>query len=170
MQVLGASQSYDSPRFSTVPRLEDGEGGAAIGEFRRDDLALFGHAHAAFDGADRLGGEAWQRRKSKMKERIRTQIGITASVGIAGSKSTAKVASDHSKPDGLVEVPPGGDIVFLHKIIPGGSDLSAVSDDPLEGLSDDVSKAKIKSAFKKSTGGKVKNKVVLTKFIDLITS
>jgi hypothetical protein len=55
-------------------------------------------------------------------------------------------------------------------IIPGGSDLSAVSDDPLEGLSDDASKAKIKSAFKKSTGGKVKNKVVLTKFIDLITS
>jgi hypothetical protein len=55
-------------------------------------------------------------------------------------------------------------------IIPGGSDLSAVSDDPLEGLSDDASKAKIKSAFIKSTGGKVKNKVVLTKFIDLITS
>ena len=56
-------------------------------------------------------------------------------------------------------------------IIPGGSDLSAVdSDDPLEGLSDDASKQKIKSAFIKSTGGKVKNKVVLTKFIDLITS
>ena len=56
-------------------------------------------------------------------------------------------------------------------IIPGGSDLSAVdSDDPLEGLSVDASKQKIKSAFGKSTGGKVKNKVVLTKFIDLITS
>ena len=53
-------------------------------------------------------------------------------------------------------------------IIPGGSDLSAVSDDPLEGLSVDASKQKIKSAFGKSTGGKVKNKVVLTKFIDLI--
>lgn len=56
-------------------------------------------------------------------------------------------------------------------IIPGGSDLSAVdSYDPLEDLSDDASKAKIRSAFKKSTGGRVKNKVVLTKFIDLITS
>ncbi|MFC2017833.1 DNA polymerase IV [Chloroflexota bacterium] len=48
-----------------------------------------------------------------MKERIRTELGLSASVGIAGCKIVAKVASDYSKPDGLVEVPRGGEAEFL---------------------------------------------------------
>ena len=50
---------------------------------------------------------------SRIKERIKGELGITASVGIAGSKVVAKVASDLSKPDGLVEVPPGEERIFL---------------------------------------------------------
>ena len=41
-----------------------------------------------------------------MKSQIRSDLNITASVGIASSKVAAKVASDLDKPDGLVEVPP----------------------------------------------------------------
>ena len=48
-----------------------------------------------------------------MKGQIRSDLNITASVGIASSKVAAKVASDLDKPDGLVEVPPGGDAAFL---------------------------------------------------------
>ena len=48
-----------------------------------------------------------------IKERIRRELRITASVGIASAKVTAKVASDFEKPDGLVEVPPGQDAAFL---------------------------------------------------------
>ena len=48
-----------------------------------------------------------------IKERIRSELRITASVGIASAKVTAKVASDFRKPDGLVEVPPGQDAAFL---------------------------------------------------------
>lgn len=49
----------------------------------------------------------------RIKERIRTELRITASVGIASSKVVAKVASDHCKPDGLLEVPLGGEAAFL---------------------------------------------------------
>ena len=48
-----------------------------------------------------------------MKRRVREELGLCASVGIAGGKVVAKVASDQSKPDGLLEVPEGGDKAFL---------------------------------------------------------
>lgn len=48
-----------------------------------------------------------------MKQRIRTEVGICASVGIASCKVVAKVASDLSKPDGLIEVPAGEERAFL---------------------------------------------------------
>ena len=48
-----------------------------------------------------------------IKERVRRELRITASVGIASARVTAKVASDYGKPDGLVEVPPGQDAAFL---------------------------------------------------------
>jgi DNA polymerase IV (DinB-like DNA polymerase) len=42
-----------------------------------------------------------------IKERIDREVGVPASVGVAPNMSTAKVASDHDKPDGLVVVEPG---------------------------------------------------------------
>jgi len=49
----------------------------------------------------------------KIKERVRKELGLIASVGIASCKVVAKVASDAGKPDGLVEVPVGGERSFL---------------------------------------------------------
>ncbi len=48
-----------------------------------------------------------------MKQRIQNELGICASVGIASCKVVAKVASDLSKPDGLIEVPEGAERDFL---------------------------------------------------------
>ena len=48
-----------------------------------------------------------------IKRRIKGDLGLTASVGIANSKVVAKVASDLSKPDGLIEVMPGEEQLFL---------------------------------------------------------
>ena len=49
----------------------------------------------------------------RVKTRIRGEVGLTASAGVAENKFLAKVESDLEKPDGLVEVPPGQGRRFL---------------------------------------------------------
>jgi len=49
----------------------------------------------------------------KMKRRVRDELGICASIGIASSKVVAKIASEASKPDGLLDVPHGNERSFL---------------------------------------------------------
>jgi len=48
-----------------------------------------------------------------MKKRIQSELGLPASIGIASCKVVAKVASDFSKPDGLIEVANGKEREFL---------------------------------------------------------
>ena len=50
---------------------------------------------------------------AELKKKVRTDLGLTISVGVATSKSVAKVASDMDKPDGLTVVPPGTERDFL---------------------------------------------------------
>jgi len=52
----------------------------------------------------------------KIKEQIRAKVGLTASIGIAPLKMVAKIASDLSKPDGLLEVKPESVLEFLHPL------------------------------------------------------
>jgi DNA polymerase-4 len=49
----------------------------------------------------------------RLKDAVRKETGLTASVGVATSKLVAKVASDIRKPDGLVVVPAGPEAAFL---------------------------------------------------------
>ncbi len=48
-----------------------------------------------------------------IKERVKNELSLVVSVGIASCKVVAKIASDLSKPDGLIEVLPGGEREFL---------------------------------------------------------
>ena len=41
------------------------------------------------------------------------ELGVTCSVGVSASKSVAKIASDHDKPDGLTIICPGDEAAFL---------------------------------------------------------
>ncbi len=49
----------------------------------------------------------------RLKERVREETDLVVSVGIAPVKMVAKIASDLSKPDGLLQVEPGGVREFL---------------------------------------------------------
>jgi len=51
-----------------------------------------------------------------IKQRIKDELGICASIGIASSKVVAKIASELSKPDGLLEVPTGEERSFLRPL------------------------------------------------------
>ena len=48
-----------------------------------------------------------------VRERVKDETGLPASVGLATSKLVAKVASDHEKPEGCTIVPPGMEAAFL---------------------------------------------------------
>lgn len=52
----------------------------------------------------------------EIKERVRGELDLTASVGIAANKFLAKMASDHGKPDGLVIVKLGEEAEFLRDL------------------------------------------------------
>jgi len=49
----------------------------------------------------------------EIRRRVRSERGLTVSVGVAPNKLAAKIASDHGKPDGLVVVRPGRVVEFL---------------------------------------------------------
>lgn len=52
----------------------------------------------------------------KIKDRIRSELHLTASAGVAPNKFLAKMASDMKKPDGLVVVEPGKEAEFLRDL------------------------------------------------------
>lgn len=52
----------------------------------------------------------------RLRARVRAEVGLPISVGIARTKFLAKVASAVAKPDGLREVPPGTELGFLHPL------------------------------------------------------
>src|SRR5437868_6597054 len=51
---------------------------------------------------------------SAIRKRVRTELGLPISVGVARTKHLAKIASQVAKPDGLVVVDPETEIEFLH--------------------------------------------------------
>jgi DNA polymerase-4 len=52
----------------------------------------------------------------RLKERIRTETGLTASAGVAPNKFLAKIASGWKKPDGLTVISPERVEPFLHQL------------------------------------------------------
>jgi DNA polymerase-4 len=51
-----------------------------------------------------------------IRRRVRTELGLPISVGVARTKHLAKIASQVAKPDGLVVVDPGTELDFLHDL------------------------------------------------------
>jgi DNA polymerase-4 len=52
----------------------------------------------------------------RLRQRVLEDIGLPITVGIARTKFLAKVASAVAKPDGLLVVPPGDELAFLHPL------------------------------------------------------
>jgi DNA polymerase-4 len=52
----------------------------------------------------------------RLRREVRREVGLPITVGVAVTKFLAKVASAVAKPDGLLVVPPGGELAFLHPL------------------------------------------------------
>jgi len=53
---------------------------------------------------------------ARLRSEVRDRVGLPITVGIARTKFLAKVASQEAKPDGLLLVPPGRELAFLHPL------------------------------------------------------
>ena len=66
-------------------------------------------------GLERIAGTP-DRDRRRLRRRVREQVGLPITVGVARTKFLAKVASGVAKPDGLLVVPPDGELEFLHPL------------------------------------------------------
>jgi DNA polymerase-4 len=53
---------------------------------------------------------------ARLRAHVLERVGLPITVGVARTKFLAKVASGVAKPDGLLVVPPGGELAFLHPL------------------------------------------------------
>ena len=53
---------------------------------------------------------------TRLRQRVFEEVGLPLTVGVARTKFLAKVASGVAKPDGLLVVPPDGELAFLHPL------------------------------------------------------
>jgi DNA polymerase-4 len=66
-------------------------------------------------GMERLAGSP-ATIAARLRQEVRERVGLPITVGVARTKFLAKVASGVAKPDGLLVVPPGGELDFLHPL------------------------------------------------------
>jgi DNA polymerase IV len=66
-------------------------------------------------GMERIAGTPEQI-AVRLRRAVHEQVGLPITVGIARTKFLAKVASGVAKPDGLLLVPPDGELDFLHPL------------------------------------------------------
>ncbi|WP_407935562.1 DNA polymerase IV [Jatrophihabitans cynanchi] len=66
-------------------------------------------------GLARLSGTPEQI-AARLRYRVRVEVGLPITVGVARTKFLAKVASGVAKPDGLLVVLPGAELAFLHPL------------------------------------------------------
>ena len=103
------------PRMSAYSRAS-----AAVFEVFRDISPLvepisIDEAFLDVSGLRRVSGDPVQI-AARLRAEVRDRVGLPITVGIARTKFLAKVASQHAKPDGLLLVPPDGELEFLHPL------------------------------------------------------
>ena len=101
--------------FSEYQRLGD----AAIGvlaDYTPDvERISIDEAFADVSGCGRLFGSPGHIAKT-VRARVRAELGLPISIGVARTKHLAKIASQVAKPDGLLIVDPEAELAFLHDL------------------------------------------------------
>jgi DNA polymerase IV len=101
--------------FKDYQRLGDAAIGV-IGDFTPlvERLSI-DEAFADVTGCTHLFGSPMEIAK-KIRRRVRMELGLPISIGVARTKHLAKIASQVAKPDGLVVVEPERELDFLHEL------------------------------------------------------
>lgn len=104
-----------TPRMSAYS-----EASAAVFDVFRDTTPLveglsIDEAFLDVNGLRRLAGTPTEI-AARLRERVRDEVGLPITVGVARTKFLAKVASGVGKPDGLLVVDPDRELEFLHPL------------------------------------------------------
>src|SRR6059058_2928780 len=104
-----------SPRMSAYSQASK-----AVFEIFRDTTPLveglsIDEAFLDVRGLERISGTPRQI-AARLRRQVRERVGLPITVGVARTKFLAKVASGVAKPDGLLIVPPGAELGFLHRL------------------------------------------------------
>ena len=101
--------------FSEYQRLGDAAIGV-LGDFTPlVERVSIDEAFADVAGTEHLFGPPAEIAKA-VRRRVRAELGLPISVGVARTKHLAKIASQVAKPDGLVVVDPRSELDFLHDL------------------------------------------------------
>jgi DNA polymerase IV len=103
------------PRMAAYTQASD-----AVFEVFRDTTPLVeaisvDEAFLDVGGLRRVSGTPLQI-AARLRSDVRDRVGLPITVGVARTKFLAKVASQEAKPDGLLLVPPGRELAFLHPL------------------------------------------------------
>jgi DNA polymerase-4 len=99
--------------FSEYQRLGDAAI-AVLADYTPDiERISIDEAFADVSGSRRLFGSPAEIAR-RVRARVRAEIGLPISIGVARTKHLAKIASQVAKPDGLVVVDPDAELAFLH--------------------------------------------------------
>jgi DNA polymerase-4 len=106
---------FVSGRFGEYQRLGDAAM-KVLGDFTPlvERLSI-DEAFADVAGSERLFGPPAAIAKV-IRGRVREELGLAISVGLARTKHLAKIASQAAKPDGLIVVDPEAELAFLHEL------------------------------------------------------
>ena len=106
---------FTGGHFSEYQRLGDAAI-AVLADYTPDvERISIDEAFADVSGCTRLFG-APADIAARVRARVRAELGLPISIGVARTKHLAKVASQVAKPDGLVVVEPDQELAFLHDL------------------------------------------------------
>src|SRR5436190_15135259 len=107
--------AFVSPRWSAY--VEAGRAVFAIFEQTAPVVEGLSIDEAFLDvtGLERISGSPIEI-ATRLRREVRERVGLPITVGVATTKHLAKVASGVAKPDGLLVVPPGEELAFLHPL------------------------------------------------------
>ena len=104
-----------SPRFAAYSEASK----AVFAVFRETSPLVEGlsidEAFLDVRGLERISGTPAEI-AARLRREVLEQVGLRITVGVARTKFLAKVASGVAKPDGLLVVPPDGELEFLHPL------------------------------------------------------
>src|SRR4051812_26096163 len=101
--------------FSQYQRLGDAAIGV-LGDFTPSiERISIDEAFADVAGCTHLFGSPAEIART-VRARVRAELGLPMSIGVARTKHLAKIASQVAKPDGLVVVDPDTELEFLHQL------------------------------------------------------